>query len=465
MTHKLGRCGPRMLKAVALLTLAASGAVLAAPVLIISVDGMKPEYVLQADSRGLKIPYLRSLVSQGVYADGVIGVWPTVTYPSHTTLITGVSPAEHGILDNLQFDPQRHFDEAWFWYAQQIRVPTLWEAAHSAGMATASVGWPVTVGATTIDYLIPEYWRITGATEDLNPSDRYLMATVSRPLGLLEQLQASVGPYMMGNDTSLHGDEIKTRFAVEIIRQHKPVFMTVHLSSLDDAEHAYGVFSEQANQDLESIDGMLLRLAAAARTSDPSTIVAVVSDHGFMPLTHTVNLSVPFIKAGLIAVTQDASTSAIRISSWKAQPWIAGGMAAVMLKDPGDRHTEQVVGELLRTLAADPSNGIASIRGRQEIKELGGFPEAAFIVALMPGFYAGDSLSGNMVSEIPGTHGGHGFAPELSEMRAAFFLSGINIAHHRDLGVIDMRQIAPTMAQLMGVALPTAHAAALHVAP
>jgi predicted AlkP superfamily pyrophosphatase or phosphodiesterase len=465
LTHILGRHGSCMVRTAALLALAASGAVLAAPVLIISVDGMKPEYVLQADSKGLKVPYLRSLVSHGVYADGVTGVWPTVTYPSHTTLITGVSPAQHGILDNLQFDPQRHFDGAWYWYAQQIRVSTLWEAAHSAGMATASVGWPVTVGATTIDYLIPEYWRITGATEDLNPSDRYLMTAVSRPLGLLEQLQTSVGPYMLGNDTTLHGDEIKTRYAVEIIRQHKPAFMTVHLSSLDDAEHEYGVFSGHANEDLEAIDAMLARLTAAARASDPSTIVAVVSDHGFMPLTHTLNLYVPFVKAGLIDTTQDAAGGTLRITSWKAQPWFAGGMAAVMLKDPDDRATEQVVGELLRKLAADPSNGIASVRGRQEIKELGGFPDAAFIIAFMPGFYGGDRLSGNMVSEIAGTHGGHGFAPELSEMRAAFFLSGANIAHHRDLGVIDMRQIAPTMAQLMGVALPTAHAAALHVAP
>jgi predicted AlkP superfamily pyrophosphatase or phosphodiesterase len=437
----------------------------AAPVLMISVDGLKPEYVLQADARGLRIPYLRSVVSEGIYADGVIGVWPTNTYPSHTTLVTGVSPAEHGIFTNLEFDPEHRFKESWFWYAQQIRVPTLWQAVHRAGLVTASVGWPATVGAADIDFLIPEYWRNTGTSEDLNPSERNLIAAVSRPDDLLAQMQDSVGAYMMGNDTSLKGDEIKTRFSIEIMRLHKPTFMSIHLSSLDAAEHAYGVFSAQANEDLEAIDAMLSRLAAAARANNPTVIVVIVSDHGFTPITHKVNLYVPFLQAGLIETAQNPEAKALKIVSWRAQPWLASGMAAIMLKDPGDRHVEQDVGELLQKLAADPNNGIASIHGRTEIKQLGGFPDAAFIVALKPGFYAGDNLTGDVVTDIHGTHGGHGFSPEVAEMRAAFFVSGAGVARHRDLGVIDMRQIAPTVAQLLGVSLPTAKAVPLHVVP
>ena len=68
--------------------------------------------------------------------------------PSHTTLITGVWPAEHGIYNNHEFDPFQRYFEAWNWYASQIRVPTLWQAAHKAGLRTASIGWPVSVGAT-----------------------------------------------------------------------------------------------------------------------------------------------------------------------------------------------------------------------------------------------------------------------------------------------------------------------------
>ena len=97
--------------ALLLLVIAAGGRAPAAPLLMISVDGLKPEYVLDADVHGLKIPFLRSLMRGGAYARGVTGVWPTVTYPSHTTLLTGLSPAEHGIYNNLEFDPRKHFRE------------------------------------------------------------------------------------------------------------------------------------------------------------------------------------------------------------------------------------------------------------------------------------------------------------------------------------------------------------------
>lgn len=81
------------------------GAAMANPVLLISIDGLRPGDVLEADKRGLAIPNLRRFVREGAYASGVTGVLPTLTYPSHTTLITGVAPARHGITANNSFDP------------------------------------------------------------------------------------------------------------------------------------------------------------------------------------------------------------------------------------------------------------------------------------------------------------------------------------------------------------------------
>jgi predicted AlkP superfamily pyrophosphatase or phosphodiesterase len=446
-----------------LLMLAATRIGAAAPVVMISVDGLKPEYVTEADSRGLKVPFLRSFIADGAYAEGVNGVWPTNTYPSHTTLVTGVWPAEHGIYNNLEFDPRRKFSESWFWYASQIRAPTLWQVAHHSGLSTASVEWPVSVGATDVDALIPEYWRIFRPTQDLNPTDRYLIAALSRPEGMLAQLQHALGPYLMGSDNSLEADEIKTRFAIEILRERKPAFMTIHLSALDEAQHEHGPFSAEANQVLEAIDSMLSRICATARANDPTAIALVVSDHGFATLTHRVNLFIPFLRAGLIETTSDPETKAANVSSWKAQPWLAGGMAAIMLRDAGDRQTEGQVRDLLRNLAQDANNGIASILERADITERGGFPDAAFLVVFKPGYTSGGAVSGELVTELQGTHGGHGYSPSFPEMRASFFMTGTGIAHHRDLGVIDMRQIAPTVAGLLNVRMPSAKAPPLPV--
>ncbi len=438
---------------------------MAAPVLMISIDGLKPEYVTGADARGLKIPYLRSLVRDGAYAEGVVGVWPTVTYPSHTTLLTGVTPAQHGIYNNREFDPEQHFAGAWNWYAAQIRVPTLWQVAHHAGLRTASVGWPVSVGAEDVDWLIPEYWRAAGSEGASNPLDRQMIAALSRPETLLSQLEPVAGPYMMGNDTTIGGDEAKTRYSVEILRRQKPQFMTIHLSSLDETEHEHGPFSAEAGRDLEAIDGMVSRLADAARAADPSTVVAIVSDHGFTTLTHTVNLYIPFLQAGLIQVTINPETNAVAVGSWKAQPWLAGGMAAIQLHDADDHQTEQQVRALLEKLAADPNNGIAAILDHDTIKARGGFPDAAFLVILKLGYTTGAATSGNLINATPSEKGGHGFSPEFPEMRASFFISGAGIAHHRDLGVIDMRQIAPTVAKILNVSLPDAKSAPLSVQP
>ncbi|MGB9407782.1 MAG: ectonucleotide pyrophosphatase/phosphodiesterase [Terracidiphilus sp.] len=440
----------------------------AAPVLMISIDGLKPEYITQADAHGMKVPYLRTLMRDGVYAEGVVGIWPTVTYPSHATLVTGVWPAEHGIYNNLEFDPLQHYSGAWNWYAPLIKVPTLWKVARQRGLRTASVGWPVSAGAADVDWLIPEFWRSadpSGGSGTLNPEDRLLIAAISRPPTLLKELEPKAGEYMMGNDTSIGGDEIKTRYTIEILRRLKPGFMTLHLSSLDDTQHAHGPFSAEADADLEALDGMMARLTKAAVAADPSTVVVLVSDHGFMNITHYVNLFIPFLQAGLVQGTVEPGAKVPVISSWKAEPWLAGGMAAIMLHDPNDHETEQQVKAMLDKLAADPENGIAQILDRDAMKQRGTFPDAAFLVVLKPGYYTGQAISGSLVTLIPGNRGSHGFSPEYPEMRASFFAVGAGIAHHRDLGVVDMRQIAPTVAKILKVPMPTAKQKPLHVEP
>lgn len=268
------------------------------PVLMISVDGMRPDYVTHADEHGLKVPNLRRFLSDGAFAEGVHGVFPTVTYPSHTTLVTGVLQAQHGIYNNQIFDPEHHFDGACYWYADQVKVPTLWSVAHAAGLHTASVIWPVTVDSSVIDDNIPEYWRGTLSIEAGNPQDRLLMNAVRRPDGSLAEMQARLGPYTNGTEVTLAGDRTRTRFATDIPARKHPDFTTVHLSSLDEEEHLHAPFSPEANADLESLDDCIGQLIAAAKAANPATIVVVVSDHGFASIHDAVNLYLPFLQAG-----------------------------------------------------------------------------------------------------------------------------------------------------------------------
>jgi len=121
-------------------------------VILISVDGLRPEFYMDAQWGMVNV---RQGMKVGAYAEGVRGSFPTVTYPSHTTIVSGVLPAKHGIYYNTPVEPLG-ISGKWFWYYKDIKVPTLWTAAKDAGLTTACVSWPVTVGAP-ITYNLPEY--------------------------------------------------------------------------------------------------------------------------------------------------------------------------------------------------------------------------------------------------------------------------------------------------------------------
>lgn len=414
---------------------------------MVSVDGMKPEYVTQADEHGAKVPNLRRMMKEGTYAEGVQGVVPTVTYASHTALVTGVWPAKHGIYANTLFDPLDKGKSAWYWYAEDIRVPTIWDVAREAGRTTASVQWPATVGAK-ITWDIPELWR-AGDDNDLK-----LIRAVSTP-GLLEEAEKEIGAFRGGIDSAVEADEVRAKYAEWILEKKRPGLLLLHLLALDHLEHETGLYSAEDLGALERLDAAIGKLRATAeRVFGGRVIFAVVSDHGFVNVEKQVNFGPAFVQAGLI--TLDAKEE---VTDWKAFPWVTGGSAAIVLKDPEDERVAAQVRGLLAKLAGDrasgPSNGIDRVLEADDLHARGGYPTASFFVGLKPGFKTGTSLTGTMVQTVK-KGGAHGALNDLPELRSSFFVVGPAVAAGKDLGVIDMRSIAPTLAGLVGLQMPTA---------
>jgi len=411
----------------------------AAPVLMISIDGLRPADVLHDRERGLNLPNLRALAAGGAYASGLRGVLPTVTYPNHTTLVTGVSPARHGIVNNLTFDPQGRNAGGWYWYASDLHAPTLWDAVHAAGRRTASLGWPVTVGLRSIDANIPEYWRARTS------EDAKLERVLATP-GLIETVEAATGAKLDMGDTSPEQDAEKTKAALWIVRT-RPAFFTLHLSSLDHQQHVYGPESTEGRSALTRIDEEVGMVVRAARAAQPDLVVAIVSDHGFAPVAHDINLAAAFVQAGLMQV--DAAGSVVR---WDAAPWNAGGSAAVVLARKDDAALRARVAALLTTMAADPASGVGRVIDQAGIARMGAAPEADFFVDARIGYQFGGAVTGPLVSA--GTaKGTHGYFPEHPEMRATLILSGPSVTRKGDLGDVDARDVAPTLAKLLGVTL------------
>lgn len=123
--------------------------------LVVSIDGLDHRYLQDRDQLKLHIPHLRKLIASGNLSGGLTGVVPTNTWPSHTTLVTGLRSAEHGILDN---NIRTATGSERYWYMHYLKAPTLWQAAKKAGRTTSTITWPVTVG-DGIDWNLPEYFQ------------------------------------------------------------------------------------------------------------------------------------------------------------------------------------------------------------------------------------------------------------------------------------------------------------------
>ncbi len=424
--------------------------------LLVSIDGMRPDYVLEAGKHGLKLPHLTGLARGGAFATGVRGVLPTATYPSHTAIITGVAPARHGIVANHPFGHSVKDLDVWYYYAEDLRAPTLWDAATQGGYVTGSISWPVTVGATSIRWNIPEY-ALTRTPEDVR-----ITRGASTP-GLMAQLEKKAGPYLTEVSDAVKRDWARTRYVVELIRQKHARFVTVHLAASDNLQHRHGPFTPPVFKALEEIDRMVGGMRDAIRAEDPRAAVCIVSDHGFAPVSKVLWLDAIFVKEGLITLkAKETTVEKSGVSDWVARPWHAGGSAAIMMKNPADAAARERVKSLLDRLAADPENGIAAILDANAIRQLGGDPAAQFWVTMRAGFMVSATLQPSIVS-IVSARGTHGHAPTLPEVASTFFIAGEGIAAGRDLGSVDIRSIAPTLAKFMGVPFPSAEAPALEI--
>lgn len=380
------------------------------PVLMISIDGLGPDAVLQADGHGLEIPVLRSFLTQGSYAQDVMNVNPTVTNPNHATLVTGVLPREHGIYNNRPFAPTAKLPPAYRLYSQ-IKAPTLWRAAKDAGLTTGSIFWPVTAQATDIDFNLMQ-----GSDED---------------------------DQKIGDD------------AIALIERQRPDLLTIHFVSLDHRQHEFGPFSAESNAALERIDAVSGRIIAAQKKVHPDSVIAIVSDHGFFEVTHQVNLNAALNEAGFITLGGEGSDESV--TSWQSFAWYVGGMAMIVLQDPADRRTGKRLKDFLQKLADDPRNGIERIYARDEIADFGLAPQAELVVAFKTGYRMGNSLTGPVrMSSSGGAHGAFSTLTARSDMRSSFFITGPGIAAGKNFGTVDMLQIAPTLAEELKVGLPSA---------
>jgi len=366
---------------------------------VISIDGLDYRFLRDADRLHLKIPVLRKLMARGAVADGVIDSPPTDSWPSTTTLVTGVLPARHGVTANDRLD-------------QSSKVTTLWQAAMNAHLKTALLDWPATNTASA-DFVCPQVWEKPQQTAV--PFDPIAQKCTA---GLVTRI-ASVYPRFT---KSLWNDE-SAIVALEYLLQYEtPDLSMAHLTDLDSEQHETGALSIYSRDILENDDELLGLMLAHL---PPHSTVAIVSGNGFETQNYVV------------------------------RPRVLAHSDAVEVKDGLIGTTDPKTAAILRKLVPLKKNGLSREVPMLEVKRydpaLSGWV-AAF--STLPGYVAVDGNQGPAVG--PGSHKGvHGLWPTRPNYRSVFIVSGERVkAVH--LGEISSLDVAPTLASIIGVTLPEA---------
>lgn len=237
-------------------------------VVVISLDGF-PAYALNDPT--LPLPVLRRLMREGAFADAMKPVNPTVTWPNHTAMVTGMTPAQHGVLFNglpvrdgeghpVRIDSRTPKSEL-------VQSRTVYDAAHEAGLTTAEVAWVAIRQAQSIDWSFPE------GAPDGSPLAREMVGQGAISTEELRAYRNAGGPYH---------DELRVRAAAYVIEKHRPNLLLLHLAVTDDVQHTYGARTLASQTALALVDRQIQRIIDAIEHVGirKSTTVLVVSDHG-----------------------------------------------------------------------------------------------------------------------------------------------------------------------------------------
>ena len=389
-------------------------------VVVISLDGF-PAFAL--DNPRLPVPTLRRLIKEGAWARRMTPINPTVTWPNHTTLVTGVDARQHGVLFNglldLAVKPPKI--EPWIDKDKLVHARTVYDAAHDAGLTTAQVDWVAIYNAPTITWQFPEKPDPDG------PIEREM-----ENAGIVTRDDVAE---FLGKSNPAWRDEIWTAAAAHIIRQHKPNLLLFHLLNLDSTHHAYGPMTTASYAGMAYADSRvreILDAIEAAGLKDRTTVI-VVSDHGFRAVQHNIRPN---------AVVKDAEIVP------------EGGSAMVYSK-------------------ADLRERLAGIEGIERVVEPKDYaslglptpeqnPQAPNLLLLAkPGYAFTRGSEPPVVVDAPPGTGQHGYINSDPDMDAIFIAWGRGIKAGARTERISNLDVAPTIAALLGVDLPGADGHAL----
>jgi predicted AlkP superfamily pyrophosphatase or phosphodiesterase len=360
---------------------------------LISIDGFGWDYLDKYDT-----PALDRIARSGARAESLRPVFPTLTFPNHYSIATGLNPAEHGIVHNHFPNDER---DAWYhlWDRSSVedgswyRGEPIWVVAEKHGLVSAAFYFVGT--EAPIDGLQPSYWY--SYDKSVTAAER------------VDQVIAWL----------------------RLPAESRPRMITLYFENVDDAGHAYGQGSAELEAAVALVDAEVGRLLDAIEAGDlaNNTAVMVVSDHGQANYT---DLDSTFVLDEHIAL------DGLTVQEGGAYAWI--------YQDEPDRAAAIRIRD---TINAAWDNGIALLREdapeEWRVSDAGRYPE----IFVLPDLHHAvvDEREDLRTIKI----GDHGWAPEYKKMHGVFLMTGAGVPAGQELGEVSVVDIYPLMLRTLGI--------------
>ena len=425
-------------------------------VVLISLDGLAGFYF---DDPKAEMPTLRRLVAGGAFSGNMRASTPSVTWPNHTSIVTGMTAGTHGVTGNSFLDRGTNksialIGDAVYDKAEIVRVPTIYDLAHQAGLTTASIRWPATRNAATLDI---QYGDM---------SDMALFEKTATPFlreeCIAKGIWTETRPDKDGNPKPTVTDAMSVRVFNHIITKYRPGFALLHLIDVDHDQHQYGPRTPEAYKAIAKIDSEVAEVIThLERTYGGDFTVFIVSDHGFSPITSLILPNVILRDAGLVEV------KGTQITGGSVRTVIQGGSTLVYITDAANR--DAIASKVAEIFSAHEQ--IDRVVTTEQLATYGvGNPATDrqapdMILFAKEGYAFGAIAAGVMTSlDKPETKGTHGHNPDLPHLRATFIAYGKGVRPGVELGDIANLDVAPTIARLMNLPLQNAEGKVLGAA-
>lgn len=276
------------------------------------------------------MPFFSKILPNSAVVKNIRPIYPTLTYPIHTTMITGVRPQQHGIIHNQipglwrQNPDWSLYGSDWYWQRKHVKTSTLLDTARESGKKAACVLWPVTAGEKGV-LNVPPIWP------DKKQDPQALLKEAMSDEAYARFYKRYHAHYDWSNVDDMHhyGAEI----ALEILEHDCPDLLLHHVEHLDAARHHYGDRAPEVHDCLRELDilaGRYLAVTQRAGTYEDTNFV-FLGDHGQIDIETVFLLNRLFVEEGLIQLDETGQPV-----DYLAYGFSAGFSSEIFVKHPED---------------------------------------------------------------------------------------------------------------------------------